>query len=327
MSTRLTLVCSALAVAVLAATAGCQSSDRPPPAPVTATPGVIPSVAAWPPEPAPAAPECDPRASLRPQGPLPAPGQMPTGSTMARIAQRGFLIAGVNRDANPFAVRNKDLRWDGFDIDVVRDIAQAIFGDREKVQFRPLNVADRVTMVKSGDVDLVVSTITITCKRRVDAEFSAVYFEAKQKVLVNRDSGVKSMDDLGGKRVCAARGSTPLERIQQAPSKPIPVEVSATTDCLALLQLGQIEAVTTDDALLAGMAAQDPQTEIVGPGFSEEPYGVAINHGTPDLVRFVNAVLERRAQDGRWRASYQRWLEKLLGPPPSPPAPQYRTEP
>ena len=246
---------------------------------------------------------------------------------MARIAQRGFLIAGVNRDYYSFAVRDKDLKWDGFDIDVVRDIAQAILGDREKVQFRPLNVPDRITTAKSGDVDVVVSTITITCKRRVETEFSAVYFEAAQKVLVNRGSGIKSLDDLGGKRVCAGRSSTPLERIQQAPSKPIPVGVSSTTDCLALLQLGQIDAVSTDDALLAGMAAQDPQTEIVGPGLSEEPYGVAINHGTPDLVRFVNAVLERRAQDGRWRASYQRWLEKLLGPPPSPPAPQYRTDP
>ena len=327
MSTRLTLACSALAAAILVATAGCQSSNYPPLAPVTITPESTPSATALPAGPTPAAPECDPRASLRPQGPLPAPGQMPADSTMARIAQRGFLIAGVNRDANPFAIRNKDLKWDGFEIDIIRDIAQAIFGDREKVQFRPLNVADRVTIAKSGDVDLVVSTITITCKRRVDAEFSAVYFEAAQKVLVNRGSSVKSMADLGGKRVCASRGSTPLERIQQAPSKPIPVEVSATTDCLALLQLGQIEAVSTDDALLAGMAAQDPQTEIVGPGFSEEPYGVAINHGTPDLVRFVNAVLERRAQDGRWLASYQRWLEKLLGPPPSPPSPQYRTDP
>lgn len=327
MSTRFALACWALAAAVLAATAGCQSSDRSPPDPVPAEHGPTPSAAALLPGPTPATPECDPRASLRPQGPLPEPGQMPAGSTMARIAQRGFLIAGVNRDANPFAVRNKDLTWEGYDIDVVRDIAQAIFGDPGKVQFRPLNVADRVTAAKSGEVDLVVSTITITCKRREDAEFSAVYFEAKQRVLVNRGSGIKSMDDLGGKRVCASRGSTALEHIQQAPSKPIPVGVSSTTDCLALLQLGQLDAVSTDDALLAGMAAQDPQTEVVGPGFSEEPYGVAINRDTPDLVRFVNAVLERRTQDGRWRASYQRWLATLLGAPPSPPAPQYRTDP
>jgi polar amino acid transport system substrate-binding protein len=101
------------------------------------------------------------------------------------------------------------------------------------------------------------------------------------------------------------------------------VGVATATECLVLLQLGEVDAVSTDDTLLASMVAQDPRTEIVGPQLNEEPYGVAINKRTPDLVRFVNAVLERRAQDGRWRASYERWLT-MLGPLPSPPTPQYR---
>ncbi|MGH3874472.1 MAG: glutamate ABC transporter substrate-binding protein [Pseudonocardiaceae bacterium] len=322
MSTR--LACAALAAAVLAVTTSCQSSDRP--TPVATTPGSPPSAAALPPEPTPTAAPCDLLASLRPQGPLPEPGRMPAESTMAGIAQRGYLIAGVNRDYYPFAVRDRDLNWEGFEVDIVRDIAQAILGDPEKVQFRPLNVPDRLPAVQSGDVDVVVATITITCKRRADAEFSAVYFEAAQKVLVNRGSGITSLADLGGKRVCAGRSSTSLDNIKRAPSRPIPVEVSVTTNCLALLQLGQVDAVSTDDALLAGMAAQDPQTEIVGPGFSEEPYGIAIKRDAPDLVRFVNAVLERRTRAGRWQASYQRWLVAVLGPAPPPPAPQYRTD-
>jgi polar amino acid transport system substrate-binding protein len=90
-----------------------------------------------------------------------------------------------------------------------------------------------------------------------------------------------------------------------------------------MLQLGEVDAVSTDDALLAGLAAQDPRTEIVGLPLTAEPYGIMINPAAPDLVRFVNAVLERRVEDGRWRASYQRWLT-TLGPPPSPPEPQYR---
>ena len=99
---------------------------------------------------------------------------------------------------------------------------------------------------------------------------------------------------------------------------------ASVTDCLVMLQLGEVNAVSTDDALLAGLAAQDPQTVIVGPPLTEEPYGVAINQAAPDLVRFVNAVLERRVEDGRWLASYQRWLETRLGPPQAPPEPQYR---
>src|SRR5262249_7630602 len=94
------------------------------------------------------------------------------------------------------------------------------------------------------------------------------------------------------------------------------------TDCLMLLQLGEVDAVSTDDTLLAGMAAQDPRTEVVGPPLTEEPYAVAVNKNAPELVRLVNGVVERRPQDGRWRDSYQPWLPPL-GPPPSPPVPQY----
>ncbi len=272
-------------------------------------------------------PDCNPqnlRASLRPQGPVPAAGQMPAGSTMARIAQRGFLIAGVDHDVHQFAFLDENLRLQGFDIDIVHDIAEAIFGDRERVVLRPGDTADRVPTVRSGDIDLALATITITCTRREQVEFSTVYYEAGQRILVNRGSAITGLGDLKGKRVCAARGSTSLGKILATTPKPVPVGEATEADCLVLLQLGEVDAVSTDDALLAGMAAQDPRTEIVGPRFTEEPYGIAISKDHPDLVRFVNAVLERRAADGRWRASYERWLTPLVGAAPAPPTPQYR---
>lgn len=325
MRTRFALACSALATVVLTATTGDQSSDHPAPVAVQHGPTTVERpAAALSPRRAPTASDCNPLASLRPQSPLPEPGHMPAGSTMARIAERGQLVAGIGHDVYPFAFRDKDLRLEGFDIDIVRDIAGAIFNDRDRVAFRTLRATERVEAVRSGQVDLWIANVSITCQRREKLDFSTVYYEAGQQVLVNRASGVKNLGDLGGKRVCAVRGTTSLGKILAATPKPIPVGVPAVTDCLVLLQLGEVDAITSDDSLLAGMAAQDPRTEIVGPRFTEEPYGVAINKDTPDLVRFVNAVLERRAQDGRWRASYQRWLLTLLGPPPSPPTPQYR---
>jgi polar amino acid transport system substrate-binding protein len=242
---------------------------------------------------------------------------------MARIAERGYLIVGVLKDTYPFAFRDVHMRPEGFDIDIARDITEEIFGDRDRVVFRPLREAARLDLTTLGQVDLVVATVTITCKRREQVGFSAVYFEAAQRVLVNRGLAIAGMADLRGKQVCAARGTTSLARILADPAKPIPVAAATETDCLMLLQLGEVDAVSTDDTLLAGMAEQDPRTEVVGPHLSEEPYGVAISKNAPDLVRFVNAVLARRAEDGRWRASYERWLAPL-GPPPSPPVPQYR---
>lgn len=263
------------------------------------------------------------RASLPPLTPLPVPHHMPAGSTMDRIAQRGYLIVGVLEDTYPFSFRNQRLTFEGFDIDVARDIAAAIFGDPGRVVFRPVTEADRLPAVTSNRVDLVVASLTVDCKRRAVADFSAVYYEAGQRILVNRGSAVASLNDLGGQRVCAGRGTTSLTTILAAASKPIPVAARTETDCLMLLQLGEVDAVSTDDTLLVGMAAQDRRTEVVGPRFTEEPYAVATSKKAPDLVRFVNAVLERRVQDGRWRASYEHWLG-LLGPPPAPPIPSYQ---
>lgn len=327
MNTRFACACAALAI-VLAGMAGDQWPGYPTAKPVM--PGtwsnVVRPAAAGSPAQAPGEAGCNPqnvRASIRPQGPLPAPGEMPAGSTMAHIAQRGDLVVGVLEDTYPFAFRDENLRPEGFDIDVARDIAGAIFGDRERVVFRPTPEVNRFEVVRSGQADLVVASATITCQRREQMDFSTVYFEAGQRVLVNRGPAVTGLGDLGNKRVCAARGSTSLEKILAAPSKPVPVGAATETDCLMMLQLGQVDAVSTDDSLLAGMAAQDPRTEIVGPQFTEEPYGVAINKDTPDLVQFVNAVLERRAEDGRWWASYEHWLTSL-GPPPPPPTAQYQ---
>jgi polar amino acid transport system substrate-binding protein len=242
---------------------------------------------------------------------------------MARIAQRGHLIVGILEDTAPFAFRDVNLQPQGFDIDIARDISGAIFGDRERVVFRPTPEVNRLEPVRSGQVDFVVAAVTITCQRREQVDFSTAYYEAGQRILVNRGSGISSLNDLRGKSVCAARGSTSLATILGAPSKPLAVGTPTETDCLMMLQLGEVDAVSTDDTLLAGMAAQDPQTEVVGPRLTAEPYGVAINKDSPDLVRFINAVLQRRVQDGRWEASYQRWLRQL-GPPPAPPVTHYQ---
>ncbi|MGH3832781.1 MAG: glutamate ABC transporter substrate-binding protein [Pseudonocardiaceae bacterium] len=331
MSTRFALACSALAalglaVVVQAAAASDPTPERP--VPVAAGQGstsAVRPVAGRAPGPTPACNQQNVLASLRPQGPLLTPGQMPAGSTMARIAKRGYLIVGVLQDIPPLASRDLNRQLVGFDIDVARDIAEAIFGDRDpgRVVFQPLPEADRYATVRSGQVDLTVAAATITCLLRDQVDFSAVYYQAGQRVLVNGDSGFTGIDDLGGKRVCAASGSTSLMHIQAAASKPVPVSTATETDCLRLLQLGEIDAVSTDDTILAGMKAQDLRTQVVGPQFREEPYGVAINKNTPDLVRFVNAVLARRIEDGRWLASYQKWL-KPLGPAPAPPTPQYQ---
>ncbi|WP_281891552.1 glutamate ABC transporter substrate-binding protein [Phytohabitans aurantiacus] len=273
---------------------------------------------------APAGPACDPRASLRPAGAVPAPDQLPAGSTMAAIRARGRLIAGVDQNNYLFGFRDSFTgRLEGFDIDLVREVAKAIFGDPDRVQFRVITQAERLTAV-NGKVDIVANSMTITCARREQVEFSTNYLDSGQRVLVPESSTVRSIDDLAGKRVCAAAATTSIQAIIDAPARPVPVSAIDWTDCLILLQQGQVDAISTTDNVLAGLAAQDPTTKIVGPRFTDEPHGLAFARGATDFVRFVNGILDRMRADGTWTALYNRWLASTLGPAPAPPESRYR---
>ncbi|TCO52576.1 glutamate ABC transporter substrate-binding protein [Actinocrispum wychmicini] len=266
-------------------------------------------------------------ASKSPLSPLPKPGAMPAG--MAKIVARGKLIVGV--DQNTFNVGFRDPftgEIQGFDIDMAKAIAQAIFGDPNAIQLRAVTSDQRIPFLKSGDVDIVVRTMSITCDRKNDVDFSAVYYQATQRVLVKKNSGITGAEQLGGKRVCANKGSTSLSKIaNQWDPKPVPVQVSDWTDCLVMLQQNEVDAVSTDDVILAGMAAQDRYTEMVGPSLGAEPYGMAVAK-TPDkdFLRFVNGVIEQVRGSGRWTSSYQKWLGGLIpGATPVPPVPQYES--
>jgi polar amino acid transport system substrate-binding protein len=265
-----------------------------------------------------ATPACDPTASLRPTG----PPQVTPGSYMAKIRARGYLIAGVDQNTYHFGYLNPlDGRIEGFDIDMVRAVAASIFGNPNKVVYKAISDAQRIPAIQSGAVDIVAHTMTINCERLQQVDFSTVYYDAGQRVLVLTNSPTKGIYDLGGKKVCATTGSTSLANIKAAPSHPVPVAVPYWTDCLVLLQQGQVAAISTDDSILAGLTAQDPWTRIVGPRFTSEPYGLAISKRHQDFVRFVNAVLERLRSDGHWAASYAHWVGT---PPPAPPPARYR---
>ena len=273
---------------------------------------------------APAPPCTDIRESLRPQGPLPAPGAMPAGSTMATIAARGRLIAGV--DQGKYLVGYRDPitgKLQGSDIDIVRMIADAIFGDPDRVQYVVLDVADRVGALQRGQVDLVVNSFSITCDRQRSVEFSSAYLKAQARVLVPVGSGVREVEDLAGKRVCTSAGSNTEAMLRALPVK-LDVEIlSGIPDCMVELQRGRAAAVSSDDIVLAGLAAQDPQTEVVGRDLLPSDYGVGMRRDVPDLVRFVNGVLERGRADGSLAASDNRWLGELH-PAPRPAAAVYR---
>jgi polar amino acid transport system substrate-binding protein len=266
--------------------------------------------------------ECDREASLRP-GPLPSPGAMPPGSTMAAIAARGRLIAGVDQNTYLFGFRNPATgQLEGFDIDIAREIARAIFGDPDRIQLKVVDANQRVSMLQSGAVDLVARTFSVTCDRKKDVAFSTVYFNANQRILTVKGSAIDSFPALSGKRVCAVSGTTSLSKLFEVNPRPKIFSATTWTDCLLMMQQGQVDAISTDDVVLKGLAHQDPNVELVGESIAVEPYGIGVKRENDDLVRFVNGVLEKLRDNGTWQRLYEARLQEL-GPSPGPPAARY----
>ncbi len=318
-----------LLVAATALVTACSTVSSRPPA--EARPLELPSArpAAAPTAAAPVPGCTDARASWRPAAAQPAPGAMPAGSLMAEIVRRGYLRVAVLGDVPPFgSVDALSGQTEGFDVDIAAEVGRALFGADGHVRLRNVNSAERIGVVSDNQVDMVVATMTVNCQRRTQVDFSSVYYEAQQKILVQTGSPYRGLADLGGRKVCAAAGTTTIQRISQGVGsvRPQAYPVTNVADCLVALQQGQADAVSSDDSVLAGMVAQDPHLSIVGPSLEEEPDAIAISRAHPDFTRFVNGVLARIFADGTWARIYSRWLGEL-GPVPAPPAPSYRDGP
>lgn len=265
----------------------------------------------------------DPEASLRPSG--------AEGPAIEKIKARGKLIAGVDQNSFRWGYRNPATRdLEGFDIDLVRAVAEDILGDPDKVIYRAIPTNQRILALQEGRVDVVVRTMTVTCARIKDVAFSTAYFQAGQQVLAPKESTVKGYDaSLAGKKVCTAKGSTAYDALaaKSFGARFEGLTVSNQLDCLVRLQLGEVDAVVTDNALAAGQAAQDPAVELKGEPFTQEYYGIATKLGSDDLVRRLNQVLDdyrEGGDNGPWMKAYGKWLKEDLPGIKKPPEPKYR---
>lgn len=310
------------AVAVVAAvglTAACSSSKGKGASSVGLTPragqgigpGGVPNAPGAPPTP------CGPEAtSASWTGPLPGPNDpVQPGGTLDKIRKRGFLIAGIDLNTELFGYDPQhDNVPQGFDVDIARAMARAIFGADGHIQFRVVTLGDPKTgeyaQLHAGNVDLVVQTTTITCARMQGPHrmsFSNPYYTAQLKLLMPRSDDGKpqsaSLASLKGKKVkvCATLNSTSAAEIERVLDKDATFTVPNELDCLADLQQGLVGAVYTDDALLRGMASQDPHVAMTtAPAEEEQPYGIVTNYvqgSDNDLTKFVNTALANLIQD------------------------------
>jgi glutamate transport system substrate-binding protein len=251
-------------------------------------------------------------------GTTPKPvASFPAGSTMQRLSDAGKIVVGTKFDQPLFGLKGPNGPV-GFDIEIAKIVASDLGIPAKNIEWKEAVSANREPFIVSGEVDIVVATYTINDARKQVVSFAGPYYIAGQSILVKADNKkIKSEKDLVGQAVCSVTGSTPAAKLAELGAKPLLTDTY--TNCLEPLRSGAVVAVSTDNVILAGLAAQNEgEFKIVGKPFTEEPYGIGLKLDDTQFRNFINDALEKSYKDGSYRKAWQNTAGKVLpyvGPP------------
>ncbi len=248
--------------------------------------------------------------------------------TFENITKRGKVVIGVKEDQPGLGLKDATTnKYSGFDIEIARLVAAKLGFDEEKIEYKAIASAGREQALINGDVDYYVGTYTINAGRKEKVGFAGPYFTAGQDLLVRKDDdSIKGPETLKGKKVCSVTGSTPIKNIKEKGyTEPENIsEYQNYSQCVAKLAEGAVDAVTTDDAILKGYAAVEPDKfKVVGKTFSTEPYGIGLAKEDKALRDKVNDILQAAIDDGEWDKIYDRTLGKSGSPAEKPKIDRY----
>ncbi|WP_243525889.1 glutamate ABC transporter substrate-binding protein [Bacillus pseudomycoides] len=232
------------------------------------------------------------------------------GKVVDQIKKRGKLVVGVKNDTNLFGLKNPTTgKVEGFDVDIAKALAKKILGDESKVELKEVTSKTRIPMLKNGDIDAIIATMTITEERKKEVDFSDVYFKAGQSLLVKKGSKIKSIDDVkSGVKVLAVKGSTSTQNVRKKSPEATVLEFENYSEAFTALKAGKGDVLTTDNAILYGMAKQDANYQVVGKIFTDEPYGIAVQKGSTDLTKAINDLLKDMKANGEYDKLYEKWI-------------------
>lgn len=251
--------------------------------------------------------------------------QSDPGITDNRATGDGRLTIGIASDEPGVSLQVGDT-YAGFDIDTAQFVAGQLGVPSKNITWKELDPAERIPALENGSVDLVVASLSITPERQEKVSFAGPYFIAHQDLLIRRnDTSITGPDTLDGKTLCEAAGTTSADYINKNYLGRITVrEVPTFSECVRNLVNGDVDAVSTDDLILAGFAAEPSNKgilKVVGKGFSEEHYGIGVKKGDTEMVNKVNAALKQFIDSGEWQKSLERNVAPSGYAIPSPPTP------
>ncbi|MFF3291902.1 glutamate ABC transporter substrate-binding protein [Streptomyces sp. NPDC003023] len=214
------------------------------------------------------------------------------------------ITVGIKYDQPGLGLKTPDGKFTGFDVDVAKYVAKELGYAEGDIEFKETKSADRETALARGDVDFIAATYSITDTRKEKVDFAGPYLLAHQDLLLRADDNVAKGDDLNGKKLCSVTGSTSAQNVKKdfAPKAQLK-EYPTYSQCLGALQSGRVDALTTDDSILAGYASQDQykgKFKLAGLKLSNENYGIGVKKGDKEMVDKINAALEKMVKDGSW---------------------------
>lgn len=223
------------------------------------------------------------------------------------------LKVGIKFDQPGLGLK-KGTEYTGFDVDVAKYVAKELGTEAADITWVQAPSAQRETLIETGQVDMVVATYSITDARKEKVSFAGPYFIAGQDLLVRADdTSITGPETLEGKKLCSVTGSTSAQKVKDTYPGVQLQEFATYSECLPALANGGVDALTTDDTILAGFASQPEYAgkfKVVGKPFSEENYGIGLKKGDTATCEKVNAAISKMVSDGSW----QKAIDANLGP-------------
>ncbi|MFE6194977.1 glutamate ABC transporter substrate-binding protein [Streptomyces sp. NPDC057838] len=216
---------------------------------------------------------------------------------------------GIKYDQPGLGLKEPDGSFSGFDVDVATYVAKELGYKPDQIEWVETKSADRENALSRGDVKMIAATYSITDERKQKVDFAGPYLLAHQDLLVKKDSDITKATDLNEKKLCSVAGSTSAQNVKDdfAPKAQL-TQRGGYSECLSALQSGAVDALTTDDSILAGYAAQDQykgQFKLAGLKLSNENYGIGVKKGDKATLDKINKALEKMVSDGSWQKAVQ----------------------